>query len=335
MLIRPLSIDDDAELHALYVAFREGTGPVAEGLLPPEEVMVGQIREPGSGFQREVWAGTEGEGPDVQFVGGATLFLPLTDNLDKAYLGAAVHPDFQRRGYGTQLARHVIERAVELGRTVLLAEGVAAFADRDDNGPRRFAERLGFRAASTEVLRRLDLPVDDLRIREWVEEAAPHHSDYRIETFDRLPDDLLPSMVHVHNQLALDAPTGDIDFEAQQETPEQLRERRERDARAGEVTLESVAIDAEGQVVAATTLHVHADRTEPVHQGATLVLREHRGHRLGLAVKAANLRELQQRFPECATIVTANEEANANMVAINERLGFIGVGLHVAFMHRS
>ena len=222
-----------------------------------------------------------------------------------------------------------------LGRTVLLAEAVASFAERDDNGPRRFAEGLGFRAASTEVLRRLDLPVDDRRLLDWIDEAAPHHSDYRIETYDRLPDDLLPSMVHVHNQLALDAPTGEIDFEAQRETPQQLRERRERDARAGEVTLESVALDSTGQVVAATTLHVHADRAEPAHQGATLVLREHRGHRLGLALKAANLRELQRRFPECAAIVTANEETNANMVAINERLGFMGRGLHVTFLRHA
>jgi GNAT superfamily N-acetyltransferase len=335
MLIRPLSIDDDGELHALYVAFHDATESIAEGMLPPEEVMVGQMREPGSGFHREVWAGIDPDVADGQFVGGATLFLPLTDNLDKAHLGVAVHPDFQRRGYGRQLAQHVTARAVEHGRTVLLADAVASFADRDDNGPRRFAEGLGFRAASTEVLRRLDLPVDERQLLAWIEEAASHHSDYRIETYDQLPEDVLPSMVHVHNQLARDAPTGEIDFEAQRETPQQLRERRERDARAGEVTLESVALDPTGQVVAATTLHVHADRAEPAHQGATLVLREHRGHRLGLALKVANLRELQQRFPECPAIVTANEESNANMVAINERLGFIGRGLHVTFMRQA
>lgn len=335
MLIRPLSMDDDRELHALYVAFCEATESVAGGMLPPEEVMVGQLREPGSGFQHEVWAGTDDADAEARFIGGAMLFLPLTDNMDKAHLGVVVHPDFQRRGYGTQLAEHVKTRAVQLGRTVLLADAVASFAEREDNGPRCFAERLGFHAASTEVVRRLDLPVDDARLVEWIDEAAPHHTAYRIETYDRLPDELLPSMVHVHNQLALDAPSGDIDFEAQRETPQQLRERRDRDARAGEVTLESVAIDSTGQVVAATTLHVHADRTQPAHQGATLVLREHRGHRLGLAVKAANLRELQQRFPQCPAIVTANEEANANMVAINERLGFVERALHVTFMRRA
>ncbi len=300
MLIRPLSIDDDGELHALYVAFREASASVAEGMLPPEEAMVGQIREPGSGFQREVWAGTDGDGPDAPFVGGATLFLPLTDNLDKAYLGAVVHPEFQRRGYGTQLAQHVMARAVEQGRTVLLADAVASFAEREDNGPRRFAEGLGFRGASTEVLRRLDLPVDDRRLIEWIDEAAPHHSDYRIETFDRVPDELMASITHVHNQLALDAPTGEIDFEAQNETPEQIRERRERrerDARAGEVTLESVAIDSTGQVVAATTLHVHADRadTQPI-----------RAPRSCSASTAATASGSQSRRPTCASCNSAS-----------------------------
>jgi GNAT superfamily N-acetyltransferase len=334
MLIRPLAVDDDDEMHAMYVVFREATRHQAEGMLPPEEAVIGQIREPGSGVEHEAWAGVDGEGPDARLVGGGMLFLPLTDNLDKAYLGLVVHPDFQRQGYGTRLAEHVIARAVDKGRTVLLGDGFASFAERDDNGPRRFAETLGFRAASTEVLRRLDLPVDDRRLGEWIDEAAPHHTDYRIQTFDRIPDELIASITHVHNQLALDAPTGEIDFEAQGETPEQLRERRERDARIGEVTLETVAIDTAGQVVAATTLHVHVDRSEPAHQGATLVLREHRGHRLGLAVKAANMRELQVRFPECRAIVTSNEEANANMVAINERLGFAARGLHVTFMRQ-
>lgn len=332
MLIRPLAIDDDDEMHALFVAFRDANDANVQGMLPPEEIVMSQIREPGSGMQREAWVGIADDSHGSPIVGGSLLFLPLTDNIDKAFLGAAVHPDYQRRGYGTALAQCAIDRAIELGRKVLLGDGFASFAERDDNGPRRFAETLGFSLGSTEVMRRLELPVDDEQLLAWIAEAAPHHADYRIETYDAVPSELMPGVAHVHNQLALDAPTGEIDFEAQAETAEQLQERRDRDARAGEVTLESLALDDTGQVVAATTLHVHADRREPAHQGATLVLRDHRGHRLGLALKAVNMRELQRRFPECSAIITSNEETNANMVAINERLGFAPSGLHVAFM---
>ncbi len=43
-----------------------------------------------------------------------------------------------------------------------------------------------------------------------------------------------------------------------------------------------------------TTLGIMADEVDKVHQWATIVNREHRGHRLGLAIKAANLRAVQR-----------------------------------------
>jgi hypothetical protein len=58
-----------------------------------------------------------------------------------------------------------------------------------------------------------------------------------------------------------------------------------------------------------------------------LVRRDHRGHRLGTAVKIANLRALQQACPEATEVKTQNAETNAWMVGINVRLGFRPVGV--------
>jgi hypothetical protein len=57
-------------------------------------------------------------------------------------------------------------------------------------------------------------------------------------------------------------------------------------------------------------------------QGGTLVLPDHRGRRLGMGVKVANLRELRAAFPSCAEVVTGNAGVNAAMNAVNDRLGF-------------
>lgn len=46
---------------------------------------------------------------------------------------------------------------------------------------------------------------------------------------------------------------------------------------------------------------------------------DHRGHRLGLAVKVANLRQLG---PSHSCVTTWNAAANRPMIAINEALGF-------------
>ena len=52
------------------------------------------------------------------------------------------------------------------------------------------------------------------------------------------------------------------------------------------------------------------------------MLREHRGHRLGLAVKLANVDALGAIFPSVRLIETANAQENAPMIAVNEMMGF-------------
>ena len=57
-------------------------------------------------------------------------------------------------------------------------------------------------------------------------------------------------------------------------------------------------------------------------QGDTLVAPAHRGHRLGLWIKLANLELLLREHPEVRAIDTFNADDNRWMVAINEQLGF-------------
>jgi RimJ/RimL family protein N-acetyltransferase len=57
-------------------------------------------------------------------------------------------------------------------------------------------------------------------------------------------------------------------------------------------------------------------------QWNTIVEPDHRGHRLGLAVKFANLRHLRLAVPETQRLETWNADENTRMIAINELLGF-------------
>ena len=61
-------------------------------------------------------------------------------------------------------------------------------------------------------------------------------------------------------------------------------------------------------------------------QSDTLVLKEHRGHRLGLAVRLANVRALQDELPAVSTVRTWSAESNTHMLAVNQAMGFFVTG---------
>ena len=62
------------------------------------------------------------------------------------------------------------------------------------------------------------------------------------------------------------------------------------------------------------------------YQSDTLVLKEHRGRRLGQLVKVANLRALLEQKPEVTRVATWNAETNAPMLRVNRAMGFRTVG---------
>lgn len=55
------------------------------------------------------------------------------------------------------------------------------------------------------------------------------------------------------------------------------------------------------------------------------MLIEHRRHRLGLLLKAANLLHPQRVRPEHPSVVTHHAEENRPMLDVNEALGFMPV----------
>lgn len=271
---------------------------------------------------------------DGTVVGSGIVFVPLLDNLDKAYGQLLVAPEARGRGIGDVLADHVVGLARAEGRTLLLVEANLP-ADHDADHPaRRFAERHGFRLANQEVRRYLDLPVPEERLRAWADEAAAHHSGYEISTYEGVvPEELRSSLIELRNQLAVDAPTGEVDFEAGGTTLETYLQNAERIAASGRRIYETVAV-RDGEVVAHSTLSAPPPgQAMPfLNQWGTFVHREHRGHRLGLAVKVASLAHVQEQHPERTIVSTTNAIDNGPMVAINVQLGFRPVEVMVEFV---
>lgn len=78
-----------------------------------------------------------------------------------------------------------------------------------------------------------------------------------------------------------------------------------------------------GQLVALNELLRDRSNADAfVGQWDTVVLPEHRGHRLGMAVKAANILQVRESEPTATAIITWNAEENRHMLRVNEELGF-------------
>lgn len=189
-------------------------------------------------------------------------------------------------------------------------------------GP-HFARTRGYALALTEVQRELPLPVDDAVLARLADDAALAHEEYTLRSWvGPVPDDLLAGWAELTSTLTTEAPTGELQLEPETVSVEAVREREATLARQGRTKYNTVALSASGEVVAYSDLATTVHDPHRAYQWGTLVQREHRGHRLGVAVKVANLRLLQRDRPDVVRLTTYNAEDNSHMVGLNEALGF-------------
>lgn len=333
MEIRRLNPLDEAEL-ARFHAISE----VAERFERPYATIWGldemriELTEEDPSERKDCVVAVDGD----EVVGAGIAFSALNDNTHLSWLMPWVEPERRRRGIGSAVLAELVAICRADNRTDLVLETSYPFERREDHPYRRFAEKNGFVLANTEIRRVRTLPVEDVDLDALIAEAATQHEGYRIETFDDpIPDELLPSLCAAYNRLAVDAPGGDLEFEPESLTPELVRIHEDQRRRQGRRKVSTVALTQTGEVVAYNDLIIPPEDLPNVWQWGTLVVAEHRGRRLGMAVKARGLKELQTRIgPERTRILTCNAEQNGYMVSINERLGFRAVEVTPEFLLR-
>lgn len=270
-------------------------------------------------------------------VGAGYVDVPQRDNRDLVSADLAVPPAHRRRGVGSALARAVCDVAERLGRTRVLGE--VALPLRQD--PARWpgsavTRRWGATLGVADVRREMPVPPDDDaagHLERLRADALPHAGGYRWQVLRGTPSaqDAV-AVAGLSSRMLTEAPQDDLVIGAEDVDAERVLARHARDALIGRRTWTALArrLDGgdDGAVAAYSVLQRSDHEPDVLRQEDTLVLPEHRGHRLGLLLKLATLDaalgdgRAEGWAGRLRAVRTWNAASNGPMVAVNEAMGF-------------
>lgn len=252
------------------------------------------------------------------WLGVAWLDWYLKENTHLVEVEISVAAQYRRTGVGSRLLEEVIERARQDGRRLLMTSMLGDAVTGESAGT-AFAAAHGFVRKHVELHQVLELPLSEARLAELDQPV----DGYKIVQWRGAhPEEWIEQFADALSAMAEDVPSGEMDHEPSRWTPDRIREADARLVRQGRFCHTTVAVDADGQLAAYTEMGGAIANPERLYQWGTFVRREHRGRRLGLAVKVPNLRSLQAELDRPAVLHTWNATTNAPMIAVNDHLGF-------------
>ena len=282
---------------------------------------------------------------DGAVIGRAGLDLPLEEGSRTAFWLIELVRDAWGRGIGSLAYEHIERIARENGRSVLQswaehpdAPGArlsppTGFGSIPEDHAARFFVRHGHTLEQVERNSAFDLrgPFEGVELLHA--QAAAASVGYRVVQWTvPTPPEYVDGFAWMKSRMVTDAPAANLEFD--EETWDAARVARldslyTDSGRFRQVT--AAQHIATGELCAFNELAIGKDRTEASHQEDTLVLKEHRGHRLGTLVKCAGLLSWRSVAPESPRVITYNAEENRPMLDINEAIGFVPIAYEGAW----
>jgi GNAT superfamily N-acetyltransferase len=289
-------------------------------------------------------------------------FLAQEPGVSTAEVWVGVHPGFRRRGVGSVLLAEVEAEALRRGRTTLQSWTDNALVDpaavgsgpvfvraageaRPDAGhpPLRseapdaaFAAAHGYRLAQLEWCSVLDLGRAAGTALQ-VESASTVGVDYELVGWEgACPDEYAESLADLLGRMPADAPRGGLDVVPEAWDVGRLRaEERAREGIGLRMVTTAALHRPSGRLAGHSDIETFRDLPQAAYQGDTLVHPDHRGRRLALLLKAANVSRLLRVAPATERLYAWTAQENAAILRANEELGFVPVSTHPGWQKRA
>ncbi|XAS66467.1 GNAT family N-acetyltransferase [Micrococcaceae bacterium Sec5.7] len=292
----------------------------------------------GNGYEeRQLFIARVGGEP----VGRCSVTLPLQENTATAGIDVLVASAHRRQGIG----RRLLDFAEEVGRgrrrTIFDAdceEPAGRVAEADELLPAKsgtggvpksapstaFAVNAGYQLEQVETSSSLPLPVAPEHLDALEEAAKAESQDYvLVEWKDSCPEELVDAYAALKSRMGTDLPMAGLEWEAEDWDAARVRDEEQTWGKSGIESLVAAARRRDtGELAAYSALNRRPARPRILSQEDTLVVGEHRGHRLGMLIKIANIRRAQKDWPAGQSVCTWNASENRHMLAINISLGF-------------
>jgi GNAT superfamily N-acetyltransferase len=256
----------------------------------------------------------------VEAEGMAIVSHELDNNLDLAEVHFVVTRAGRALGADDALLDGCLRLTAELGRK-RLAVGLP-----ETTQPAVFAQRHGGRYTDTLIQSTLDLQaIDRAQYAAWAEPSAKNAQYTPVRWIDRCPDELAETLCGAMDAMA-DQPIGEYQYVFAKNHMDRLRFDEEQTTRVGARRYVQAAVGPKGDIAGFTALMVFPDEPGASQIWDTGVVRAHRGHGLGLRLKAAASLWLLEDQPDTRVVGTYNNNENQWMLAVNRTMGYRPLG---------
>jgi GNAT superfamily N-acetyltransferase len=262
------------------------------------------------------------------------------DDPDTAWVVLQVPPEVEHRGIGRGLADAVEAGIAEEGRrkVIVYAPETDAGGERrpaptgfgsvpEHSRSTRFLDARGYRLEQINRLSRLALPVAGIEAK-LAAAVARSGPEFALHSWiGSTPERWRGDIAELWTRMSTDAPDAGVGTPEDVWTAERVATEDARKERDDPRTLVTTAAEhlATGRLAAYTEYSVPPQAARAAQQYGTLVLKEFRGHGLGMLVKLGNLAYLPTASPGHPSALTFNAEENRPMLDVNEAMGFVGI----------